>query len=87
MNCCFQVNSQAKVFRRDCCIVLFHHVQQQITNKMEKDNQQAIIGIKREHQLAITNNDSMIQAIQHDQVSLQGGIKNERQIVTDLIDN
>ena len=54
---------------------------------MEKDNQQAIIGIKREHQLAITNNDSMIQAIQHEQVSLQGGIKNERQIVTDLIDN
>ena len=54
---------------------------------MEKDHQQAIIGIKREHQLAITNNDTMIQAIQHEQVSLQGGIKNERQIVTDLIDN
>ena len=64
MNC--WVNSQAKVFRRDCCIVLFHHIQQQITNKMENDHQQAIIGIEREHQLDITDYDTMIQAIQHE---------------------
>lgn len=46
--------------------MLFHHIQQQITNKMENDYQQAIIGIEREHQLDITDYDTMIQAIQHE---------------------
>ena len=33
---------KAKDFRRHCCNVLFPHVQQQLTNKMKEDHQQAI---------------------------------------------
>ena len=32
---------KAKDFRRYCCIVLFPHVRQQLTNKMKEDLQQA----------------------------------------------
>ena len=32
---------QAKEFRKHCYNVMFHHVQQQLTNKMKEDYQQA----------------------------------------------
>ena len=33
---------KAKEFRKHCCNVLFPHVQQQLTNKMKEDHQQAM---------------------------------------------
>ena len=34
--------SKSKDFRRHCCSVLFPHVRQQLTNKIQKEHQQAI---------------------------------------------
>ena len=47
---------KAKDFRKHCCNVLFPHVRQQLTNKMEEDHQQTITGIQEEHQLVIHEN-------------------------------
>ena len=62
---------KVKDFRKHCCNVLFPHVRQQITNRLEEDHQQAIIGIQRGHQLAIIDRYNKIQAIQHENVALQ----------------
>ena len=69
---------KAKNFRKHCCNVMFPHIRQQLTNKMVDDlrhgHQQAIIEIQREHQLAVTDRDNQIRAIQHKNLSLQGEI-------------
>ena len=49
----FSQQPKPKEFRRHCCNVLFHHVRQQLPNKM-----------KEEHQQAITNRENQIQTIQ-----------------------
>ena len=54
---------KAKDFRKHCCNVLFPHVRQELTNKMEEYHQQAITRIQREHQLAITNHDNQVRTI------------------------
>ena len=58
---------KAKEFRKHCCNLMFPHVQQQLTNKMEEDHQQAI----KEKDLALAQRDNQIQPIQHENVALQ----------------
>ena len=62
---------KAKDFRKHCCNVMFPHIHQQLTEKLEEDHQQAITGIQREHQLVITDRDDQIRAIQYENVALQ----------------
>ena len=49
---------KAKDFREHCCNMLFPHIRQQLTDKMENDHQLAITGIQREHQFAIQDRDN-----------------------------
>ena len=51
---------KAKDFRKHCCNVLFPHVQQQLTNKMKEehqeaitDHQQQVLRLNEDHQEAI----------------------------------
>ena len=55
MSLCFSFSSQKQRISGETVVMTydFPHVQQQLTNKMEDDHQQAIIEIQREHQLAI----------------------------------
>ena len=76
---------KAKDFRRHCYIVLYPHVRQQLTQRTKEVNQQAIIGIQREHQQqvtqlqqAITDGNNQIQAIQYENIGPQGEIRNAR---------
>ena len=39
---------------------------------------QAIIGIQRKYQLSITHSDKRLQAIQYENIGLQGAIRNSR---------
>ena len=54
----------AKEFRKHCCNVMFPHIQQQIIDKMEKE---------------ITDQDNKIQAIQYENVGLQGEVRAKNQ--------
>ena len=58
---------KAKEFRKHCCNLMFPHVHQQLTNKMEDDHQQAI----KEKDVALAQCDNQIRAIQHENVTLQ----------------
>ena len=49
----------AKRFRKHCCNVMFPHIRQQLTDKMQKD-----------HQKAIEEPDTRIQAIENENVGL-----------------
>ena len=62
---------KAKYFRKCCCNVMFRHICQQLTNKMEEDHQQIITEIQGGYQLAITDRDKQIRSIQHENVILQ----------------
>ena len=42
-----------KTFRNYCCNTMFPRIRQQLTDKMEENRRQAIIGIQKEHQLAL----------------------------------
>ena len=53
----------AKRFRKHCCNVMFPHIRQQLTDKMQED-----------HQKAIEERDTRIQAIENENVGLQGEI-------------
>ena len=67
----FSQQPKAKDFRKHCCNVLYPHVRQQLTKKMEENHKQTINGIQREHQLAIADRDDQIRAIQYENVALQ----------------
>lgn len=56
--------------------MLFPHVRKQLTSKMQED-----------HQLVITDRNNRIQAIQYENVDLQGVLRNISQTVKDLIEN
>ena len=58
---------KAKDFRRHCCNVLFPHVQQQLTNKMKEDHQQAI----EEKDATVALLDDDLKNCEHDNVVLQ----------------
>ena len=58
---------KAKEFRRHCCSVLLSHVQQQLTNKMKEDHQQAIE--EKDTAIALLNDD--LKNRKHDNVALQ----------------
>ena len=58
---------KAKDFRRHCCNVLFPHVEQQLTNKMKEDHQQAIE--EKDATIAFLNDD--LENCEHDNVALQ----------------
>ena len=58
---------KAKEFRKHCCNLMFPHVHQQLTNKMEDNHQQAI----KEKDVALAQCDNQIRAIQHENVALQ----------------
>ena len=79
---------KAKNFRKHSCNVMFPHIRQHLTNKMVDDlihgNQQTIIGIQREHQLAITGRGNQIRAIQHENLGLQGEIRAKDQEIAAL---
>ena len=65
---------KAKDFRKYCCNVLFPHLQQQLTNKMQEEHQLAIEEKDAAH--ALLTNDlkghgNQIQAIQYENVALQ----------------
>ena len=51
MSLCFSFSSQKQRISGETVVMTydFPHVQQQLTNKMEDDHQQAIIEIQREH--------------------------------------
>ena len=66
----------AKKFRKHCCNVMFPHIRQQLTDKLQED-----------HQKAIEARDTRIQAIEYENVGLQGEIRNARRTITDLIAN
>ena len=89
--------SKVKDFRKHCCNVLFSHVWQQLTNKTEEDHQQTITRIQEGHQLTIEEHEQTIallnedlqkrenrtQAIQYENVGLQGKIRaKDQQIAT-----
>ena len=59
--------SKAKDFRRHCCNVLFPHVRQQLTNKIEEDHQQAIE--EKDATIALLNDD--LQNREYENVALQ----------------
>ena len=89
---------KAKDSRKHCCNVLFPHVRQQLTNQMEEDHQQTITGIQEEHQVAteeheqavaLLNDDlqeprNRIQAIQYEDIGLQGEIRAKGQQIATL---
>ena len=54
----------AKKLRKHCCNVMFPHIRQQLTDKLVED-----------HQQAITDRDNRIQAIELENVGLQGKIR------------
>ena len=58
---------KAKDFRRHYCNVLFPHVQQQLTNKMKEDHQQAI----EEKDATVALLDDDLKNCEHDNVVLQ----------------
>ena len=65
---------KAEEFRKHCCYVMFPRVQQQLTNKMKEDYQQAIE--EKDAALALLSDDlqdcgNQIQAIQYENVALQ----------------
>ena len=65
---------KAKDFRKHCCNVLFPHVQQQLTNKMKEDHQQAIE--EKDAVIPLINvdlqdRDNQIQTIKYENVALQ----------------
>ena len=66
----------AKRFRKHCCNVMFPHIRKQLVDKMQED-----------HQKAIEEQDTRIQAIEYENVGLQGEIRNARRTITDLIAN
>ena len=89
--------SKVKDFRKHCCNVLFSHVWQQLTNKTEEDHQQTITRIQEGRQLTIEEHEQTIallnedlqkrenrtQAIQYENVGLQGKIRaKDQQIAT-----
>ena len=53
----------AKKFRKHCCNVMFPHIRKQLVDKMQED-----------HQKAIEERDTRIQAIEFENVGLQGEI-------------
>ena len=53
----------AKKFRKHCCNVMFPHIRKQLVDKMQED-----------HQKAIEERDTRIQAIENENVGLQGEI-------------
>ena len=76
---CSSQQPKAKQFSGYCCNVLFPHVRQQLTNKMKEDDQQAI----KEKDAALAHRDNQIQAIQYENVGLQGEIiAKDQQIAT-----
>ena len=58
---------KAKEFRRHCCNVLFPHVQQQLTNKIKEDHQQAI----KEKDATITLLNDDLKNREYENVALQ----------------
>ena len=67
---------KAKAFRKYCCNEMFPRIHKQLVDKMQED-----------HQKAIEDRDNRIQTIQHENVGLQGEIRNARRTITDLIEN
>ena len=63
----FQVNSQRQKSSEDTAAVLLSHVQQQLTNKMKEDHQQAIE--EKDTAIALLNDD--LKNRKHDNVALQ----------------
>ena len=57
---------KTKDFRKYCCNVLFPQIRQQLTDKLEEDNRQAITGIQRGHQLAIEEHEQAIALLSDD---------------------
>ena len=70
------VENTAKRFRKHCCNFMFPHIRKQLVDKMQED-----------HQKAIEDRNNRIQTIQHENVGLQGEIRNARRTITDLIEN
>ena len=71
---------KAKDFRKYCCNVLFPHVRQQLTCKMQEDHQEAI----KEKDAALAHRDNQIQTIQYENVGLQGKIRAKNQQIAAL---
>ena len=67
---------KAKAFRKYCCNKMFPKIRKQLTDKLLED-----------HQQAITDQDTRIQAIEYENVGLQGEIRNARRTITDFIEN
>ena len=55
---------KAKAFRKYCCNEMFPRIRKQLVDKMQED-----------HQKAIEEGDNRIQAIEHENVGLQGEIR------------
>ena len=67
---------KAKAFRKHCCNVLFPHVRQQLTNKLQE-----------EHQQAITDHDNQIQAFEFANKERQQEILRINEEINNLIAN
>ena len=67
---------KAKAFRKHCCNVLFPHVQEQLTNKMQV-----------EHQQVIEEEDNQIQALEFTNDEHQQKILKLNKEIDDLIKN
>ena len=77
MSCCFLFNSpRQKKFRKHCSNVLFPHVRQQLTNKMEEYHQQAL----KEIDAALAHRDHSNTSL----VGLQGKIRAKNQQIATL---
>ena len=66
----------AKRFRKHCCNAMFPHIRKQLLDKIQED-----------HQKSIEEWDTRTQAIEYENVGLQGEIQNARRTITDLIAN
>ena len=69
----------ARKFRKHCCNVMLPHIRQQVMEKMKETIKE------KDCQLALPNN--KLQAIQYNNVGLQGEIRAKDKTIKDLIDN
>ena len=74
---------KAKAFRKYCCNEMFPHIRQQLTDKLVEEFHRRTTQLQQ----AVEDGDNRIQTIQHENVGLQGEIRNATRAITDLIEN
>ena len=74
---------KAKAFRKYCCNEMFPHIRQQLTDKLVEDHHRRTTQLQQ----AVEDRDNRIQAIDYENVGLQGEIRVKDQQIEDIIAN